>query len=527
MTSARLARFKSQQAITGKRSRAAPAVQRKPAPEAQADAFDTLVAEHRAVIRSARAPLPKANEDAARLLRDLRRQWRADEGAAALADLRGQAITAVAASFGLGSVVAARDKAGGNVTTPVTARANAYADETDAYRRGDYTGSRYRSARADVLARNTDTASGRIRDAYSGKQLRKADVDCDHVVAAKTFHDDGGYMLPRERRAAFGADRGNLAPTSSKANRSLGERDKLEWGRTAAPGGGRTNKDAHQHDNRRILAAVKRGEAATQQHLPDAGTQAGYYATRLSQTGIKEAAKGGLQQALSVLMTEFLAACFDEVEDAWRTSGASANGWLDGLMTRFKRVVKRVCVRWREAWTALRAGALSAFLGNVATMLLNQLFKTAKAVTRVMRDGLLTILRSLHMLLFPPAGRDPAEARQAALSVLTAAMVSALGVAAGELLENGLHALCTASAPMLLPFVPAVAGALTALATALASCLAVRTVERLDLFGAAEKRTHRQIVAALDRMIDESDAAIEALLETEQRHLAKLEALVA
>ena len=464
------------------------------------------------------APVSVDEKEVDGLLNEMRGCWTQQQQSMLLESCKRSVLGSIAGPFGLGSVVAGLDKAGGNVTTQNNAEQGVFARGQERYRDKEYHGAAYESARD----RKKDAAiienSGLIQDEYSGELLDFSVVDCDHVVPTSTFHQKSGWRQTASERAQFGADPANLALTSRSANRSMKGDDKHEWQKKLNKGKpDQTNKEVHGHDNRRVNPAVKRGQEAARHHSATASQRIAYDAKRVAITGAAEAGKMGLQQSVGLLLTEFFAASFDEISDAWR------NGISSGMQTvakavsvRVRRVAKRVGSRWKDALSALGGGIVSGLLSNIATWLINMVSTTGKRMVRLIREGLLSILKALKMAVLPPSGMSRANAADAATKLLMTGAALSLGIMLEEAVQQGLTAV-----PLLAPMAPTISTVIVGAGTGIVTALLVAGLDQLDLFGVQGKRREESILSMLDERITAVDLEINSGYEAEEMRLGQ------
>jgi hypothetical protein len=330
-------------------------------------------------------------------------------------------------------------------------------------------------------------------------------------------------MQSKTKKSDFGSDPENFAMTTNSGNRSKQQKDMQDWhAQDATDGSGLNNKDKHGHDNRRVKPAIKRGEQTAEKHAPKTRDKVEYYGTRAAVTGASEAAKMGLQQSIGLLLTEFLTASFDEIIDVYKRdmrADTQSASFFKALGGRLTRIANRVAEKWKDALAAFKGGAISGFLSNLVTMLINMLVTTGKRVVRVIREGIMAILSALKMALFPPKGMTRAQAGDAALKLLAIGLTTSLGVMAEEVCEKAVTAFFTSHLPMLAPLASPIASVLVATMTGIASALLVYWLDRLDIFGVRKQREHAAILRELDRAIAESDQRINEMYDAEMRSL--------
>ncbi len=470
-------------------------------------------------IRSFTAPVSVSAEEANQLINDIRSRWDQHQIDLLLGNCRNSVLNSIVGPFGLGTIVAAMDKTGGNVTTVHNAKQKIYASDDDQYKRGDYAGSAYESARGKYRDERIIENSQMVVDEYSGNLIDYSQADCDHIKAAETYHQEGGFMQSKDVRKDFGSDTDNFALTTKGANRSLKSEDKKDWQeKIATKGNGTTNKEHHEHDNRRVNAAIARGEKTAERYAPSTQEKVGYYGKKAVSTGMQEGAKMGLQQSFGLLLTEFFSASFDEISDAYKhgfRDSLRSQSFFDALRERLGRVASRVAARWKDALIAFKEGAISGFLSNLITMLVNMLVTTGKRIVRVIREGLMSIMKALKMALFPPNGMSASDAADAALKLIVTGVTVSLGILAEDVVEKSVASFLSANLPPLAPLASTVSAVFVGAMTGIASALLVHGMDKLDIFGANAKKQHAFTLQELDNLIAESDRNINTMYDQE------------
>lgn len=477
------------------------------------------------------SPITVSIQEAEMLTLELRSRWNAQQMDLLLSTCRTSVLSSVVGPFGLGSIISRMDKDGGNVTTIHNAKNNIYAQLEDEYCRTDYTGSKYNTARNRYKDESIIENSQMILDEYSGEFLDYSQMDCDHIKPTNSYHQNGGFMQSKEQKAQFGADLDNFAMTSSSGNRSMGDKDKKVWQeKTATDGSGRNNKEAHGHDNRRVNPAIMRGEETARKHAPDLVEKAVYYGTNATRTGLSEAGKMGWQQSMGMLLAEFFSASFDEISDSYRhgfRGSLKANSFFEALRERLVRISNQVAARWKDAVIAFKDGAISGFLSNLVTMLINMLVTTGKRMVRVIREGFMSIMKAMKVALFPPEGLTRAEATDAALKILVAGVVVSIGILAEDLIEKSVGAFFSANMPLLAPLASTISTVVVGAMSGIASALLIYGIDQLDLFDVNRQRKHESVLKDLDKLLVESDQRIEAMYQDEMGRMGAMMAVLA
>lgn len=442
---------------------------------------------------------------------------RLDEEAlgALTASCRRAVIDAIVRPLGLGRLVARFDRTGGGVLTPHNA---------DAARLGRLDGSElanqerlgsFHSRRAEEYAhkdyeggfaamrkeRFKDPAP--LHDAYApDRELqRDGSTHLDHVIPAKQIHEDRdvNFFLTREEKRALANSEENLAFTNSALNQSKGDAKPSEW-MDKERADGATNLEHYRADRAEGTRLEQRAEAHIAETL--LSPRAKYYLAETAKAGAEDALKVGLQQAIGAVLVELAMGLFDEVSDLVR-NGRQHDSLLHEFVRRAKRVGERVLESWRSVVEAFKQGALAGLLSAIVTAVINSIVTTGKRAIRIIREGVLSMLRAVRLLASPPAGMDSLQASHEASKLIAAAVAVSAGIAVEEAVEKSI----VAAVPFLAPVAPVVSVVTVGLATGLSSVLLVAALDRVDFFGAvARERGDRRLMAMrerTDRLLDE------------------------
>lgn len=485
----------------------------------RSDVLDQFAQQQDREIETFTAPVSVGLEEVTQMLVEIHSRWDQRQVDILLKSCRDSVTSSIVGPFGLGSVVAAMDKEGGNVSTVHNADLGIYANEADRKRyevnfdRKNYEGGGLGRKRKTLFQ-----SQEKIYDAYKGTETPKdGRTHLDHVISAKEIHDDKWLRLATEseQRDKIATRESNLVPTDSSLNQSKSDRDLKEW-MNATRKDGTTNAEYFGVDKRR--AETIYNEAQRDYRVQKTVAVAKHFGKELGVTGVQEGAKMGLQQSFGLLLTEFFSASFDEISDAYRhgfRDSFSNQSFYHALKERLSRIVRRVSSRWKDAVAAFKEGAISGFLSNLATMLVNTLVTTGKRIVRVIREGLMSIMKALKMAVFPPEGMSAAEAADAALKLLATGVMVSLGLVAEESVEKAVLVFFNTNLPILAPYAGTVSAVFVGAMTGIASALLVYGLDKLDIFGANDAKRHAGVLQELDLLIADSDKRINAMYEGE------------
>jgi hypothetical protein len=364
-----------------------------------------------------------------------------------ISDCKKDVINSIVTPFGLGRIVAAYDKTGGNVTTIHNANQNIYANESDKYNRKDYTntknsnGEQFAGVSKNSVGSNFTKSkmyeNGNVTDAYTGKKQKADTTSPDHIKSLSQYHKDGGFMQNKIQRADFGTDEANLALTDRSINTSMRDFDKEEW-MGKKTNSNIKNKDKFNINEEKIRKEVKKGKDTAKKHAPDNLDKTKYYAKNTAIAGAKEGAKMGMQQALGLVITEFFTAVFDEIIDIYK-NGYSTNFEDERFFTVLKKRLTRISLRikdkWKDTAMAFKDGFISGFISNLVTVVINAFVTTGKRVVRIIREGFYSLFKAIKIVIFPPENMSYEEAMHEAKKLLATGLIISVGVIVEEYID--------------------------------------------------------------------------------------------
>lgn len=489
-----------------------------------------------------------AQVDAA--LQDFTKAFNGERFDQLMRDSRREVLQAVVVPFGLGKVLSAYDKVGGNVDTIHNARKEVYAtDEArdkyakvppmdKALRKTFDRDSRYIGKNS---ADTTDQAAGILKDTYTGEIFGPKQVDkrnLDHTISAAEIHRDRGRDLAGLEAIPLANSTSNLNPTKERFNQSKGDQkveDLVKRLQKESPV--RRERIAELQSKSEseltikernelklslqkqtiadypelILAKDKAARADYEAKLHDAYYKSEKFKKNVIDTSVKEGGKMAFQQAFGLMLVEFFAATFDELQDFYR-NGAAHDCWWPELRSRMERVASRVGSKWKEALAAGGAGFVAGVLSNLITVFLNTLMTTSKRVIRMFREGFMSLLRALKTLAMPPKGMTFREGAHEALKVICAGAVVIGGVALEEFIEKFILTI-----PGLGLIGSVISAVIIGALTGITSVFVVYMIDRLDPLGV--NRSHE--LKALHKHLD---VELEAVMSRNDRLLFRLEA---
>ncbi|WGV19912.1 hypothetical protein QIY50_21780 [Pseudomonas putida] len=343
-------------------------------------------------------------------------------------------------------------------------------DERIAKGRDDYTG-------AKVAADGTTVM-------HTGETVT---VELDHVVSISEVHrtpknhlalgdvvvdpTTGKKQVDAGRMRKMVNDDNNLALTNKPANGSKKGHDLDEWSNRER-NDGTTNAEEFGLNQNMVEEAYQKARA----HVDKTANSALFkkQAGELLSTGGKQAATMGLKQALGVLLTELVNGLFIEFKVLIKAGASAGKTLFEEIKVRLQRVIASVIKKIPDAASQALQGGASGFMSNLITFLINNFLSTAKRFVTVIRDGLLSLVKAIKMIMFPPKGMTSDQALQEGLKILTTVVVTSVGFLLQESVATFLKTL-----PFLLPIADIVAGVLVGMLTGLLSAFLAYQLDNL------------------------------------------------
>jgi len=444
-------------------------------------------------------------------------------------DCKKEVINSIVTPFGIGKIIAAYDKSGGNVDTVHNARNGTYAtdEEKNAYEnRGDYDSDKYHKDPKFIQINRQHSENrkkGESTDYMTGEKLDpNKSHDLDHVKSAKETHDDAGRVLAGIEGSDLANTESNLKPTSATNNRSkkadsmedflqrknerLQKIDNLKGKDTLSETEQKELKkleELNKIDDDKAMQTDNEARKEIDNEINKTYYTSAKFAKATLKSGAKEGAKMGMQQALGLIMTEFFTAVFDEIIDIYKngyTSGFEDDRFFMVLKERLQRISLRLKNKWKDVAIAFKDGAISGFISNLVTTVINALIRTGKRVVRIIREGIYSLFRAVKLLLFPPEGMKHEDAMHEAKKIIASGIVISLGVIVEQYIDTIIK-----TTVFLEPFADILSTVFIGAVTGLAVTMVVYYIDK--------KKNDKD---AIDDMVSQTDKKLDALFESLQ-----------
>lgn len=348
-------------------------------------------------------------------------------------DCQNQVISQIIGPFGL-SLAMFEDKDGGNIATVHNAEQAIFPDEQHEKNyetANDPYSQQLRqkkmddaSARGETHKKNNEAIdSGQeVLSDVTKKPMTKGEIDGDHTVSLNEAHADKALHLrfsEEERKRILNSEK-NMAYIEASLNRSKG---KKSWEECLSDPEFVQKNNLTSDDIKRIKVIDKEARS----HIQNEKNKK--LAGEVLTTGLDQAARMGLRQALGVLLTELVNGLFNEFKELIKQGVEFGKTIFEEIHERLTRVVDSVVKKVPDAIGQLFSGGISGFMTNLLTFLINNFITTAKRFVTMIREGFLGIVRAIKMIFFPPKDMTSKQAIQEGLKILTVTIVTVFGFA--------------------------------------------------------------------------------------------------
>lgn len=444
-------------------------------------------------------------------------------------DCKKDVINSIVTPFGLGKIVAAYDKVGGNVDTIHNVRDEVYATDKEktAYEsRGDYDDKeKNRTHGKNTNYKNkkdTDNSlrqKGKLQNDYGDTTFQEDDkTEVDHVVSTYENHHDRGRVLAEIDNAEISNIAENLKTASKSVNASKGE-DSIEIFLKRIKAKEIKIKELEGYPSlsdkqKKELEKLKRTSDVDKEKLRDADEKAreaidekinkeyytsGKFVTNTLKTGANEGTKMGTQQAIGLIMTEFFTAVFDEILDIYKngfSTGFDDDRFFSVLKERLHNIAQKLKAKWKDVAIAFKDGFLSGFISNLVTTAINMFVTTGKRLVRIIREGIFSLFRAVKLLLFPPNNMTFEEAMHEAKKLIATGLIVSLGV----MIEESVAAFIK-STTILTPFADTLSAVFIGAITGLAITMTVYYIDKKK----NDKDAMQELMSQTDKKFDSAE----------------------
>ncbi|EJL6982464.1 hypothetical protein NMT40_002010 [Vibrio cholerae] len=477
------------------------------------------------------SPVEGEQDKVKQLIEELRRAFDQSKFDSLIESTQKGIIRSIVGPFGLGKVLSAYDKTGGNVDTIHNTRQGVYATQEEAERyanRKEYDKNEYHNGNSDYNAEQRKVQerenNGSLIDEATGKPFvknedGKTDKNLDHIISAKDIANDPAVVLAEADGATLANRETNLQTINSSVNKTksdgtteefLNKREErirrkqqrveeLESKETRTGQEENELRNAKNYvekqkniDEERLKENARKAQEAYEKELNEKYYGGSKFIKNTAITSVNEGLKMGFQQAVGTLLVEFMSLSFREIKDCY-LNGMATDSILSEIKTRINKIASNLKKTWEQVFKDFGSGTLSGILSNLVTVLVNAFVTTGKRVVRMIREGIMSLLNALKVLVFPPEGMTLTEATHEAMKVAFGAATITVGILCEEVIEKMISTI-----PILTPFSHILSPVIVGSITAICASLIVYSIDKLDLLGIVEIKRNQFVLEKLE-----------------------------
>ena len=286
----------------------------------------------------------------------------------------------------------------------------------DAYdNRGDYnhtivegTGTNFQSIKHEARAAYAKDNQNTVTDGYTNKELKflgkskgrptDQNANLDHVVAAKTVHDDRGRVLSGLSTKDLADAKSNLVFTNEHLNKSLSDSDKATYVKEHPELSEETKRNLLEKE--RIAKEEMNKSMFQAYYLDPSNPQCRQFYTDATIAAGKLGIEMGIRQALGFVFVEVYLVTKEEVQSL--PPGCNYMDITNAVINGIKKGFESAISKYDEIIAKFGEGLTAGMLASLCTTLCNIFSTTGKFVIKNIREISASVIRSSRVLLLNP-----------------------------------------------------------------------------------------------------------------------------
>ena len=375
------------------------------------------------------------------------------------------AVDTVVGSFGLVTVLL-DSQDGGNVDTTHNVRKGIWASEEEKQKyenKSEYNSAEYHqdSKYKEINKQESEKQKqGKSKDYITGKKISPNEkTDLDHIVSAKTIHDDRARVLAEVDGPSLANSEDNLKLTASSLNRSKKDKTPTEWRESIEQRMDNLiqkskKKPLNEQEQNELKKLKKYKKDINEEELEriykeqkkkiDRQIDKEYYTSfkpykQAVITGAKDAFRVTVYSALGLILKEFITAMILELKKTFREFG---NESITEIFKRFKDranfVWNDINTRWKEVFNNSIEAGIQAFFSNLLVFVINTVFTTLRRVVQIIRASFTSLWKAVKIISNPPEGMSQDEVMLEASKIFITGMISSVALFGADVIEKWL-----------------------------------------------------------------------------------------
>lgn len=168
----------------------------------------------------------------------------------------------------------------------------------------------------------------------------------------------------------------------------------------------------------------------------------------------------GIHSVIGIVLRDLSVGIMEELRATFDNRGKES---LKEIFVRFKdrifQILADIKAKWKDILKGSLESAITSFLSNIVTFVINIFATTLKRIVRVIRAGFASLVQAIKILVNPPKDMPKEDVAYEALKVLVAGIIGALSLGLTEGIAELLSKIPPLAAILGLP-IPIVGGTL-------------------------------------------------------------------
>lgn len=297
----------------------------------------------------------------------------------------------------------------------------------------------------------------------------------DHVVSASEVERSsrGHLAQTREQRVETATQDENVVLTAFNMNSSKNDKDLMEWAaQPNAQDPSQTNAAYYALDEGVLKQKYQEARNAVDKTQKKAVLVKQGKEVMLE--GGKAAGRLALRQILGLILKDVVQGLIDDVRYLVREGLNGARSLMDLLRARLEESFRSLREKWAEYLKEGASAGLSGFVSTLLTLIINSFVTTAKNIVSLIREAVLAIVRAVKVIVSPSPGMSSGDIAIEVFRLLSAAVVTCLGLALEEAIKKALE-----SVPLFATFAAEVAPVITGILTGTLALFTILAFDRI------------------------------------------------
>ena len=374
------------------------------------------------------------------------------------------------------------------------------ANETAYQNRGSYDASEYHEKNntyksiRDQAKKAFNEQGQWIDDAYTGSKIginkalpNEKRAELDHVISAKSIHDNRGRVLAGISGSDLANDPDNLRFTNMKLNNNMKDKDIDEYIKWCEKNPEKVNWNGKKGEplsddvKKNLAEEYRRSEKATNKKI----NQIYYTSSQFLKDTTKAAGTVGLQmgvrQTVGLIFTEIWFSVKEEFDHV--SMPFEMNVFLTAVGNGIKKGFNNAKIKYKKLLNTFKDGAISGVLSSLTTTLCNIFFTTAKNVVKIIRQSYASLVQASEILFLNPDNLLFGERMRTASKILA----TGASVVIGSLITDAIEDTGIKTIPVIGDIVPTFCGTLV---TGILTCSLLYYLDRSTVMN--------RLISALD-----------------------------